>query len=71
MNALLDRLHGLLDSEGRPLDPVTRAESELATMLAESLYGGGPGQRVRELRASILGTSAAPTMTGLAYWLKE
>jgi len=54
----------LYDSGGKPLPPpppvrlaehVEAAEERMATELNEAMYGVGPEERVRELRASVLG----------------
>jgi hypothetical protein len=62
----------VLDVEGRPIEPVSRAEADMEAQIAETIYGGGPDQHVHDLRRSVLGDEAGPGMApfaGLSAWL--
>lgn len=45
---------------------VRRAEEAMSAALSAALYGTDAESRVRQLRASVLGNEAKPTMVGLA-----
>ena len=47
-----------------------RAQRVLAEQVADAMYSTGPEVRVAELRASVLGTEAAPRLIGFAAALR-
>jgi hypothetical protein len=61
----------LLDARGEPVDPVERAMARLARAVEAGVYGDSPEQRVHDLRRTVLGEEAGPSLalTGLAAWL--